>query len=165
MLDTLLKALPVVDNEGNVVGMLTDEDLLERAGLQQRLSIAEKVDANTLKAEIIRLGKTSFKVADVMSKPAITVRARDYLGLAAARMARAGIKRLPVIDETGQLVGVLSRVDILRLVAEKQAKKMIAPPGAAHTVADVMSPSIPVVQEKDDLAPSWIPCSRVAPIA
>jgi hypothetical protein len=87
-----------------------------------------------------------------MSKPAITVRAKDSLGVAAARMAKAGIKRLPVVDDSNRLVGVLSRVDVLRLVTEKQAKKLTAPLGAAISVRDVMSASIPVVQEKDDLA-------------
>jgi len=152
MLDTLLKALPVVDKGGAVVGMLTDEDLLERAGLQQRLSVAERLDASTMKDEIARLGTSPLTVAKVMSKPAITVRAKDSLGVAAARMAKAGIKRLPVVDDSNRLVGVLSRVDVLRLVTEKEAKKLTAPLGAAISVRDVMSPSIPVVQEKDDLA-------------
>ena len=66
MLDTLLKALPVVDKDGAVVGILTDEDLLERAGLQQRLSVAERLDVSTLKEEIARLGASSLTVADVM---------------------------------------------------------------------------------------------------
>jgi CBS-domain-containing membrane protein len=86
-----------------------------------------------------------------MSKPAITVRTKDSLGLAAARMAKEGVKRLPVLDENKRLAGVLSRVDVLRLVAEKEGKKLTAPLGAAISVRDVMSPSIPVVQEKDDL--------------
>jgi CBS-domain-containing membrane protein/PII-like signaling protein len=151
MLETLLKALPVADNDGVVVGMLTDEDLLERAGLQQRLSVAEKLDASTLKDEIARLVASPLTVLDVMSKPAITVRTKDSLGLAAARMAKEGVKRLPVLDENKRLAGVLSRVDVLRLVAEKEGKKLTAPLGAAISVRDVMSPSIPVVQEKDDL--------------
>ena len=152
MLDTLLKALPVVDKDGAVVGMLTDEDLLERAGLQQRLSVAERLDASTLKDEIAGLGSSSLTVAEVMTKPAITVRAKDSLGVAAARMAKAEVKRLPVVDENSKLVGVLSRVDVLRLVTEKEAKKLTAPLGAAISVRDVMTPSIPVVQEGDDLA-------------
>jgi CBS-domain-containing membrane protein/PII-like signaling protein len=152
MLDTLLKALPVVDKDGAVLGMLTDGDLLERAGLQQRLSVAEKLDGATLKDEIARLVTSPLTVSDVMSKPAITVRAKDSLGLAAARMAKEGVKRLPVLDEKNRLVGVLSRVDVLRLVTEKEARKLTAPLGAAISVRDVMSPSIPVVQEKDDLA-------------
>jgi len=151
MLDTLLKALPVVDKDGAVIGLLTDGDLLERAGLQQRLSVANQLDASFLKDEIARLRTTSQTVADVMSKPAIIVRAKDSLGLAASRMARAGVKRLPVVDENNRLVGVLSRLDILRLVAEKDARKMAAPPGAATCLRDVMSPTIPVVQQEDDL--------------
>jgi CBS-domain-containing membrane protein/PII-like signaling protein len=151
MLDTLLKALPVVDKDGEVVGLLTDGDLLERAGLQQRLSVAKQLDAAFLKDEMEHLRTTTQTVADVMSKPAITVRAKDSLGVAASRMAKAGVKRLPVVDENNRLVGVLSRLDILRLVAEKDAKKMVAPPGAATSLRDVMSPTIPVVQLGDDL--------------
>jgi len=152
MLETLLKALPVVDKDGTVLGMLTDGDLLERAGLQQRLSVAEKLDGSTLKAEIARLASSPLIVSNVMSKPAITVRTKDSLGLAAARMAKEGVKRLPVLDENSKLAGVLSRVDVLRLVAEKEGKKLTAPLGAAISVRDVMSPSIPVVKDKDDLA-------------
>jgi len=152
MLETLIKALPVVNNNGAVVGMLTDGDLLERAGLQQRLSVAAKLDVSTLKDEIAGLVASPIMVSNVMSKPAITVHAKDSLGLAAARMAKEGVKRLPVLDENSRLVGVLSRVDVLRLVTEKEAKKLTAPLGAAISVRDVMSPSIPVVQEKDDLA-------------
>jgi CBS-domain-containing membrane protein len=67
-------------------------------------------------------------------------------------MAKEGVKRLPVLDENKRLAGVLSRVDVLRLVAEKEGKKLTAPIGAAISVRDVMSPSIPVVQDRDDLA-------------
>ena len=152
MLDTLLKALPVVDKGGAVVGMLTDEDLLERAGLQQRLSVAEKLDAEHLKEEVERLRQSPLTVAEVMSKPAITVRASDHLGMAAARMSKKAIKRLPVVNDKGKLVGVLSRVDILRVVTGKSAQKVTAPLGAATSVKDVMSLSVPLVQRDDDLA-------------
>ena len=54
MLDTLIKAMPVVDETGQVLGMLTDEDLLERAGVQQRLSVAERLDEQLLAEEIAR---------------------------------------------------------------------------------------------------------------
>ena len=87
-----------------------------------------------------------------MTQPVFTVGSKDSLGMAAARMAKMGIKRLPVIDENGRLVGVLSRVDILRLVADKEARKQVIPSGAAISVRDVMSASMPVVREEDDLA-------------
>ena len=151
MLDTLIKAMPVVSETGIVLGMLTDEDLLERAGLQQRLSVAEQLDEHLLDKEIVRLRQLSLTVAEVMSQPVITVKANDSLGVAAARMAKEGIKRLPVLDDKDKLVGVLSRVDILRLLTEKPAAKMTAPLGAAKNVRDVMSQTIPAVHHDDDL--------------
>lgn len=151
MLDTLIKAMPVVTETGAVTGMLTDEDLLERAGLNQRLSVAERLDAGILEEELARLRQSPLTVADVMTHPAITIHARDSLGVAAARMAEAGIKRLPVLDDGGKLVGVLSRVDILRLLTEKMPGKVTAPLGAAKTLGDVMSPSFPLVRYDDDL--------------
>ncbi len=152
MFETLLKALPVVDKNGEVVGMLTDEDLLEKAGVPQRLSVAQKLDSNVLGETSARFLHSSLTVANVMSKPAITVRARDSLGFAAARMAKEGIKRLPVVNDNGKIVGMLSRVDILRLVTAKEAKKISPPQGAAKSVREVMSTTIPAVRYDDDLA-------------
>jgi CBS domain-containing protein len=152
MLDTLIKAMPVVDDDGLVLGMLTDDDLLERAGVQERLSVAEQLDAKTLEVELSELRKSSLKVGDVMTRPAITVRAHDALGVAARSMAKNGIKRLPVVDETGKLVGVLSRVDVLQLVTGKEARKISAPKGAAKILQDVMSPHFPVVRYNEGLA-------------
>lgn len=152
MLDTLIKAMPVVDEKGHVVGMLTDEDLLERAGVQARLAVAQKLDKETLTAEIERLRQLPLRVADVMSQPVITARKREPLGLAATRMAESGIKRLPIVDDQGKLVGIISRVDILRLLMEKPAHPLSPPPGAARTVGEVMSPVIPAVSQDAGLA-------------
>jgi len=151
MLDTLLKAMPVVTQDGQVVGMLTDEDLLERAGLQQRLSVAERLDRSLMEEEIKRLRQSPLTVADVMTTPVITARVDEPLGLAVARMAKEGLKRLPVLDASGHLIGILSRVDILRLLAEKEARRPLPHPGAAKTVRDVMTPAIPAVQAEDGL--------------
>jgi CBS domain-containing protein len=134
--------------------MLTDEDLFERAGLQQRLSVAERLDEQTLQNELNNLRSSPLKVADVMTSPAITIHADEPLGTAAARMAEGGIKRLPVLDEKGKLVGVLSRVDILRQVVSEEAKKRAAkaPSGAAHTLGDIMLSEIPTIHEEARLA-------------
>ena len=152
MLTLLVKAMPVVDSEGKVVGMLTDEDLLERAGLQQRLSVAMNLEKPILAEELAYLQKSTLTVGQVMSKPPITVKVKDSLGLAASRMSQHGIKRLPVVDEHGKLVGVISRVDILRLVAEITPTKVKQPIKAGRTVEDIMSPKFPFVKRDDDLS-------------
>ncbi len=151
MLDTLIKAMPVVTSEGQVVGMLTDEDLLERAGINQRLAVAGRLDESLLKAELEALQRSPLRVADVMSQPPILAQAEEPLGVAAARMASSGMKRLPVVDDRGRLVGVLSRVDILRLVAQREARVVTPPAGAVRTVGQVMVASIPVVRRDDPL--------------
>jgi CBS domain-containing protein len=154
MLKHLLKALPVLNEREEVEGMLTDEDLLERAGLEQNLSVAERLDKQTLQAEFTALKRSPLKVADVMTKPAITVRENESLGVASARMAELSIKRLPVLNEKGKLVGVLSRVDVLRQVLNEETKKRVAkaPSGAARTLKDIMLSKIPTVDEGAQLA-------------
>lgn len=154
MLKHLLKALPVVNRDGNVVGMLTDEDLLERAGLEQHLSVAERLDRQALREEFTALRDSSLKVADVMTSPAITVLGDESLSVATARMTEHGIKRLPVLDEKGRLIGVLSRVDVLKQVISEEAKQRAAqaPLGAARTLGDVMLADIPAVHEDVRLA-------------
>lgn len=154
MLKHLLKALPVLNQNGEVTGILTDEDLLERAGLEQRLSIAERLDEKTLQAELNSLRTSPLTVADVMTAPAITIRGDEPLSLAAARMAEHGIKRLPVLDERGKIIGVLSRVDVLKQVVSEEAKRRAAkaPRGAARTLGEVMIPEIPVIEQDAPLA-------------
>lgn len=147
MLDTLIKAMPVVNAAGQVVGVVTDEDLLDRAGVQSRLAIAQRLEKSLLLDEVTRLHQSPLTVADIMTQPAIVVRIHDTLGYAAQLMSKHGIKRLPVLDENQRLVGVLSRVDILRLVAQKESRNRENPPhGAARCVGDVMSSSIPLVR-------------------
>lgn len=154
MLKNSVKALPVVDARNVVVGMLTDEDLLERAGVGQRLAIAERLDAAQLKHEFERLAESPQRVGDAMSKPPIITHPKESLAVAAARMAKHGIKRLPVADEAGKLVGVIARLDILEQVADPQihAGKKHALASAGRTVADVMEPEIPIVRDNVDLA-------------
>jgi len=154
MLETSIKAMPVIDESQHVLGMLTDEDLIDRASVQQHLSIAAKLDQTTIDEQLAVLRTTPLKVADVMSTPAITARIGEPLGVAAARMGKHEIKRLPVVDNSGRLVGVVSRVDVLRQVmgVETKTKKFQPPTGAMVTVQQVMYPEIPSVPIDADLA-------------
>jgi CBS domain-containing protein len=154
MLEHVIKAMPVVDENQRVLGMLTDEDLINRAGLQQHLSVATRLDETTIKEQLAILHTQSAKVADLMSKPAITAHLGESLGVAAARMAKHEIKRLPVVDDAGRLVGVVSRVDILRQVMDITTKAPRSPvlTKALLTVSQVMYPEIPSVSGDADLA-------------
>lgn len=154
MLKKRVKATPVVDSAGVVVGILTDEDLLERAGVQQRLSIAIRLDSEEVNQELKSLAVSPLRVRDVMSAPVITALESETLGLATSRMVKSCLKRLPVVNQSGKLVGMLSRLDILRQVAKitYQTPAPQIPQGAARSVADIMSSEIPMVNQDDDLS-------------
>jgi CBS-domain-containing membrane protein len=153
MLESQIKVFPVVDDARHVLGILTDEDLLERAGIQQRLAVAARLNQTLINEELDRLRSSPFKVADVMSYPVITACADDPLGLAASRMVKAGLKRLPVVDGQGLLVGILARLDILRQVADNVPPVVVArsPAPVALTVQDVMTVDVPLVRLEDRL--------------
>jgi CBS-domain-containing membrane protein len=157
MVDNALKAMPVIDESGKIVGMLTDEDLLDRAGIQQRLSITLKLDEQDIRTVVEASGETNLLVRDVMTAPVVTVTDEDSLGLASTTMVKAGLKRLPVVDDTGRLVGMLSRLDILRQVAEvtSMEEPRLAPPHAHQKIQDIMLKEIPTTQV-DDLLPEIV---------
>ncbi len=155
MLESRVKALPVVDRSGRVIGILTDEDLLERAGIQQRLSVAIRMEKAEVEQELQALERSTLKVEDVMTHPAVTVVESDTLGIATAQMAKAGLKRLPVVDQDGKLAGMLSRLDILREVARTepvQHEKDAPLRHAGRLVRDIMSTDIPMVNQDEDLS-------------
>ena len=127
MLEQNIKGLPVIDAQDHVVGVLTHDDLLERAGLNARLSVAQQLDEESLQAEMEILCQSGKQVADVMSYPAIAIHPEDPIALAAGRLLQRDITRLPVVDEQGKLVGMVSRLDVLRQVLdipEKEQKQM-----------------------------------------
>jgi CBS domain-containing protein len=154
MLESHIKAIPIVDARRRVVGILTDEDLLERAGIRQRLAVAARLDAEMVQEEIKKLQGSDLKVSDVMSHPVVTVKEDEPLGVATQRMVKAGLKRLPVVDASDQIAGILSRLDILSQVADIPSPTSPAhfAATAARTVGDVMLPDIPTAAQNDDLS-------------
>jgi CBS domain-containing protein len=90
-----LSALPVIDGQGRVLGVVSETDLL---GDSQRPAG----------------GPMATTAGEVMTSPAVTVSPHATLTEAARRMQADGLKRLPVVAASGRLVGILSRADLLR---------------------------------------------------
>ncbi|NXY93013.1 CBS domain-containing protein [Streptomyces sp. BR123] len=87
-----ITAMPVVDETGRPVGVVSEADLLCR-----------------------RTVGSAPTAEDLMTSPAVTGRPEWSVVRAARVMQRHGVKRLPVVDTDGRVIGVLSRSDLIRL--------------------------------------------------
>lgn len=149
LLQRSIKAVPVVTADRKVVGIITGGDLLTRGGLPVRLSLHDGLP-NELADHHLHALEESGKVArDVMTPQSLTIRADATLGQAAQEMALRQLKRLPVTDGNGHLVGIISRIDILRAIttAAKEGPAVPPPPaGIGLQVQDVMVTDVPTAQ-------------------
>jgi CBS domain-containing protein len=147
------RSLPVVTADGRLVGIITDGDLLRRANLTARLDLQTELSAGDLQRQLAQLASQAGQAADVMTRPVVTVQAGESVRQAATLMAQRGLKRLPVIDKTGQLVGLVSRVDVLRAVEYHQNGFAHGPeaPHSGVTVATLMYTDVPTVEPQTQL--------------
>jgi CBS domain-containing protein len=121
MLEHGVSGLPVIDVD-KLVGILTEGDLLRRVelsteGNRSRISLSTTGTAR----DFVRTH--SWRVSDVMSSPVVTVDEDMPLTDAAVILSTRGIKRVPVLRE-GVLVGILSRADLLKIIAQSRPDKI-----------------------------------------
>ena len=101
-----VQRLPVLDNDGNLVGIISEKNITSAAA-DRKVSIVE-----------FALLLSKIKVGDVMTKEVITVSVDDPVELAARKMSDNDISILPDVDNDGKLVGIVSRSDLFRLLLE-----------------------------------------------
>lgn len=95
LLSRNIRGAPVVDGTGKLVGVITMNDIIRACSE----------------------GKFNARVKDYMSSPPITIRDSDDILKAVELMNRYNIGRLPVVDSSGRLVGIVTRTDILKFIA------------------------------------------------
>jgi CBS-domain-containing membrane protein len=114
MADTKVSALPVLDADGRVVGIVSEADLMLKEefpegppepGLFERHHHHHQERAKAAGATAVEL----------MTSPAITVGPDASIAEAARLLHRHRIKRLPVLDPAGPLLGIVSRADLLKV--------------------------------------------------
>lgn len=109
-----LSSLPVVDEEGKVVGVVSERDLIRALipGYMDMLrSTSFLPSLNQLARRLREIG--DHPVEQYMTKEVVTVKL-DHPDLHVADlMLRKGLKQVPVVDDQGRLVGVVRRIDLL----------------------------------------------------
>jgi CBS-domain-containing membrane protein len=102
-----VSAFPVIDEHEKVIGIVSEADLLAKEALTDPGVLTGVLDhRDVLKAEGLTAG-------DLMTPRAVTVRPEDSVEHAAQLMYFLKVKRMPVVDADGGLVGLVSRADVL----------------------------------------------------
>ncbi|MEV6739729.1 CBS domain-containing protein [Streptomyces sp. NPDC051104] len=111
-----VSALPVLEGEGRVVGVVSEADLLPKEEFRD-----SDPDPYTLARRLSDLAKAGALTAgELMTAPAVTVHADSTLAQAARIMALRKVKRLPVVNDEGLLEGVVSRADLLKVFLREE---------------------------------------------
>jgi CBS domain-containing protein len=142
-----VKALPVVDAERRVVGLITGGDLIERGGLRYRLSLVKTLDAETVTAQLSEIARGHQMAQDIMTPEPLTISSYTPVSAAARLMAERRIKRLPVVDDDGKLIGIVARSDVLRVIAHSAPPSEVTTPVivGGRLVSEFMVASVPTV--------------------
>lgn len=127
-----ISAAPVVDRDGSVVGLVSEGDLLHRTetDTERRRSwlLSALVSRDTLAAEYVKAhGKTA---ADVMTPDVIVAGPDTPLHQIATMMEKNAIRRVPIV-ENGQLVGIVSRANLVQAIAGARRALDIQPSDTA----------------------------------
>jgi len=103
-----VSAFPVIDDDGNVVGVVSEADLLTKEAMDGQPGVFAGI-LHHREAEKAR----GITAGDLMTTAVVSVRPEDTVEHAARLMYKRRVKRLPVTDANGRLVGIVSRADVL----------------------------------------------------
>lgn len=115
-----ISGLPVIDTQGKLVGMFTEKDILSYV----LPSYIEKVgryiyeeNPKSIKKKFSDLSK--IKVSQLMRREVITAKEDTTLCEVAKDMLTQKARRIPVLDKTGKVAGIVARCDVLKALAKE----------------------------------------------
>lgn len=119
-------ALPVLDDTGRPVGMLTDRDIC-------------------IAAHGLGLALDAISAAQAMSRELHTCRAGDPIGVAERLMSKCQVRRVPVVDNEGSLVGMITLADLVREAdhGDGQRRPDVTDTEVSRTLAAITEPARP----------------------
>jgi len=131
----------VVDEADHPIGIITQNDLITRAGMPVRLGLLREFERE--KVDTLLESFRQKTARQIMTEPVAMIAEDKPLTEAVNLMLKRELKRLPVVDSTGKLAGMLARLDILQTITHEapdwkaiRARNVIVQ--NAHTVQDIM---------------------------
>ncbi|MBS0243226.1 MAG: CBS domain-containing protein [Proteobacteria bacterium] len=135
-----ISGVPVVDDKGDLVGILSETDLMHRAetGTERKRKwwLHAFVDADKLAREYA--ASHARRAEDIMTDTVVTVDADATLAEVANLFERRKLKRLPVTRD-GRLAGIITRGDLVRALAARQTAAAAAPANAKQVAEHIRS--------------------------
>jgi CBS domain-containing protein len=107
-----ISAFPVVNEAGKVIGVVSEADMLTKEALDSEPEGMPGMITGILRRKEHEKAR-GITAGDLMTRPAVTVTPDDTVERAARLMYTRKVKRLPVVDAVGHLVGIVSRSDLL----------------------------------------------------
>lgn len=114
LLSSTFTALPVVDDRDRPVGVISQGDLIYKAGMPMRLGLLAESDREKVIPVLEALATRQAR--EVMTQPAVTIEPDKLVTEAVELMLKKQVKRLPVVDAEGRLVGIFSRLDVFHTI-------------------------------------------------
>jgi CBS domain-containing protein len=117
MVERRVSGLPVVDEDGSVIGVVSEGDILvkERGQIGERSLFDHLLEVNGSEG----VKHDAQDAANAMTSPAVTIRPDRAVSEAAALMLDRCVNRLPVVDRRGALLGIVTRADLVRAFVRK----------------------------------------------
>lgn len=124
LIEKRISAVPVIDDAGKLVGIVTESDLMRRveAGTEHPYSWWVHFVAGdaTVAADYVK--SHAAKIEDVMTSDVVTATPETPLHEIATLLEEHQIRRVPIVDKLGNLVGIVSRANLIQVVASARPK-------------------------------------------
>jgi len=108
MKDKKIRRIPVIDDKGKIMGIVTDRDIKE----------ASPSKATTLDVHELYYLLSEIKVKDIMTPKPHTVRADSTVEIAAVTMLDNRVGGLPVVDDKDKVVGIITESDVFKVLID-----------------------------------------------
>lgn len=118
-----ISGMPVVDDQDKVIGVIGELDIMAVLSGKKTRGLRDLL--RRLMGEPSPVRKEGDQVGHVMSTPAITIKKTVDVRDAARVLDSHRIKRLPVVDDEGKLIGVISRADIVRAMGKTMEERAV----------------------------------------
>jgi CBS-domain-containing membrane protein len=173
LLEAPFRALPVVDEQRRLQGIMSTGDLINagvlpmRRGLVRTALELDDLTAESIEASLEQARQSTRTAEEIMNRQVRTITPDQSIREAAQIMLETGLRGLPVIETDGTLVGMLTRADLLQTIVTSPVMSPQASSGTQplrHTssltllpvqqqpVADYLNPEVATVAEQTPLA-------------